>query len=127
MLGDPTGIPGRFPLTAVPRKSAALPTHHDTEWLFWFAGRMVHVYRLDAGDPLVDRVVAIAQALPWNHSTTIINTLPDAGSLHSAYDGEFLHALARLLVERFREPEKSDIVIRLRAIANALPARQKSQ
>lgn len=114
-------------MPAIPRKSAALPTHHDPEWLFWLADRMVHVYRIDPKDPVVDRVVAIAQSLPWNHSTTIINNLPDAGGLRSAYDGEFLHALARLLSERFREPTQSDIVIRLRGIANALPARQASR
>lgn len=108
-------------------KRVALPTKYDRDFLMWLADRMIHVYRIDPKDPVIDRIVGIAQALVWNHSTTIINNLPDAGSLHSAYDGEFLHALARLLLERFREPMQSDIVIRLRGIANALPAKQASR
>lgn len=108
-------------------KRVELPKIYDRDYLMWLADRMIHVYRIDPNDPVVNRLVGVAQVLVWNHSTTIINNLPSAGSLHSASDGEFLHALARLLVSRFREPERSDIVIRLRAIANALPASQKSQ
>jgi len=108
-------------------KRIALPKVYDRDFLMWLADRMIHVYRIDPKDPVIDRVVGIAQALVWNHATTVLNNLPDAGSLTSIYDQEFLHALARLLLERFREPEKSDIVIRLRGIANALPADQKSR
>ena len=108
-------------------KRIALPKVYDRDFLMWLADRMIHVYRIDPKDPVIDRVVGIAQALVWNHATTILNNIPDAGSLTSVYDGEFLHALARLLLVRFREPTQSDIVIRLRGIANALPARQASR
>lgn len=108
-------------------KRVALPKVYDRDYLMWLADRMIHVYRIDPNDPVVNRLVGVAQVLVWNHSTTIINNLPSSGSLHSAYDGEFLHALATLLIEKFREPTKSDIVIRLRAIANALPSSQASR
>lgn len=108
-------------------KRIALPKVYDRDFLMWLADRMIHVYRIEPKDPVIDRVVGIAQVLVWNHSTTIINDFPDAGSLTSIYDQEFLHALARLLVTKFKEPTQSDIVIRLRAIANAIPSSQKSR
>ena len=106
-------------------RRVVLPVN-DAEFLFWLSTRMVHVYRLSKKDPTLDRVVAIAQNLPWNQRTTVINDMTDAGWITSNLDREFLHALARHLVEKFKESPRSDIVIRLRAIANATPLTQMS-
>ncbi len=99
---------------------------NDQAFLWWFSTRMIHVYRMQPKDDAVDRIVAIAQNTPYNHKTVFINSMADAGSLTSKHDREFLHALARLCVQKYHEPPEMDFVVRLRAIANATPMTQLS-
>lgn len=103
----------------------ALPVS-DREFLWWLAERLVHDYRQKRSSIAVDRLVAIAQATPIDRKTVYINKMPDAGSMNSHHDRDFLHALANVCIAHFHEPPYMSFIVRLRGIANATPLSQIS-
>ena len=96
----------------------ALPVS-DRDFLWWLAERLVYEYGMKRAAPAVDRLVAIAQATPIDRKTVYINKMPDAGSMNSYHDRDFLHALANVCIAHFHEPPYMALIVRLRGIANA--------